>query len=294
MKIGFLTPDLQPEMITFAGKAGFDCLEIFTVAGGKLDINTATDGDIDSLNNLLEQNNVSMGTFACSVNHLDSDKNKRKENNAYFRKAIETCRRFGADILCTNTWADFSLTLPENIAVYKEVFGEYAKIAEANGVRIAMENCPHTNGYPILVKNIAHSPEMWEALFEAVPSKSIGLEFDPSHLFWQQINIEKAIANFGSRIYAFHAKDTEIIQSEMERCGIYGKMFAKQSDWDYGVWRYRIPGMGDINWKNIFRCLIDVNYKGPVIIEHKDPVFMYDRHMEGLELGLKFLRQFTL
>jgi sugar phosphate isomerase/epimerase len=294
MNIGFLMSDYNPGLIEFAGKAGFDCLEIFAFPGGHIDLNKTSQDDYKKINDTLKQNNVFMSTFACSVNHLDGNVSRRKENNDYFRKAIETCKYFNVDTLCTNAWGNLDLSPSDNVAVYKEVFSEYAKIAESNGIRIAIENCPHSDGYPILVKNIAHSPEMWEILFNEVSSLSIGLEFDPSHLFWQQINIEKAIHGFGDRIYAFHAKDTETVQDKMDQCGIYGKMLNKKSSWDYGVWRYRIPGWGDINWKTVFRSLVDVGYKGPVCIEHEDPVFENERFEEGLKLGLKFLRQFEL
>ena len=292
MQIGFLIPDYEPEMVDFAGKAGFDCLELFAVPGGRFDLNTAKEDDIKRIKDHFASANVRIGTFACSVNHLNPAESE--ENQRYFIKAIRTCRSLGTNILCTNAWAVPGKSPAENIPVYKTVFSEYARIAEDEGVKIAIENCPHSTGYPIPIGNIAHSPEMWDALFDAVPSKAIGLEFDPSHLLWQQIDIEKAIRNYGDRIYSFHAKDTEILKDQMDRCGIYGKMFGKTSIWDYGVWRYRIPGWGDINWKGLFRALNDVGYKGPIIIEHEDPVFMGERLEEGLSLGLKFLRGFSL
>lgn len=294
MKVGFLIPDYDKKMVEFAGKAGFDCMELFTVKGGNFDLDNADEDSIKEIKDTFEKNNVDIATLACSFNHLDGDLQKRKENNAYFMKAIKTCRKLGTNVLCTNAWGNRDKTPAENVEEFKEVFGEYARVAEYEGVKIAIENCPHTIGYPIHIGNIAHSPEMWEALFDAVPSKAIGLEFDPSHLFWQGINDERAIREFGERIYSFHAKDTEINRNVMDRCGLYGKMFEKVSEWDYGSFRYRIPGWGDINWKNIFRALNDVTYKGPVIIEHEDPVFMGDRMEEGLKLGLDFLRNFTL
>lgn len=240
MKTGFLIPDYDEKMIEFAGKAGFDCMELFTLKGGKFDLDHADDDTFKAIREVYEKNNVEIATFACSLNHLDGDKSKRKENNEYFVKAIKACKKLGTDILCTNAWGNKNLTPAENIKEYKEVFGEFARIAESEGVKIAIENCPHTVGYPIYIGNIAHSPEMWEALFDAVPSEAIGLEFDPSHLFWQGINDERAIREFGDRIYSFHAKDTEINRDVMDRCGVYGKMFEKVSEWDFGSFRYRI------------------------------------------------------
>ena len=294
MQIGFLMDKYDPELVSFAGDAGFDSIELFTIPESGINLEVIGDAGIKRVAEHFESNSVKIGAICVSLNHLDDETTKRKANNEYFKLAIKNCKKFGTDLITTNTWGNIALTPAENISLYKEVFTEYAKIAEAEGVVIAMENCPHSVGYPIAMGNIGYSPEMWEALFDAVPSKAIGLELDPSHLFWQQIDIERAIRAFGERIYAFHAKDTEIMKDGMYRYGIYGKMFGKNSEWDYGCWRYRIPGWGDINWKGAFRALNDAAYKGPVFIEHEDPVMTGDRHREGLELGLRFLRGFTL
>ena len=294
MEIGFLTLQYDPDYVVFAGEAGFDCMEIFASPGGNLDLDTASDDDIKKLNETLAVNNVYMATFAVSVNHLHGESAKRQYNNEYFKKAIRTCKKLNVDVLCTNAWGNPEVSMHENLEIYKKVFSEYAKLAEDEGIKIAIENCPHSTSYPIAIGNIAHSPEMWEAMFELVPSAAIGLEFDPSHLYWQNICPVKALRAFSSRIYSFHAKDTEIVKSEMDRSGIYGKMLDRKHKWDFGVWRYRLPGWGDIDWKAIFRALQDAGYKKPIIIEHEDPFFDGERRKEGLKMGLRFLQDFDL
>ena len=303
MDVGFVT-FYNKEIVRFAGEAGFDCLEVSVRKGTLLDLDVAEERDIDAALEVFRANGVKIGTVSCSTNHLEGDPVKRKENNRYFEKAMKLCRKFGTDIITTNAWADKYKTPAENVRTYREVFTEYAKVAEDAGIRIALENCPHWLGYPAYVGNIIFSPEMWDALFEAVPSGAIGLEFDPSHLFWQGIDCVKALRGYGSRIYAFHAKDTEIMKDKLDRYGIIGKQFGKESDWDSGGWRYRMPGWGMIDWKGLFSALYDINYAGPIIIEHEDPVFGGDRSENGLDLGpktetglklgLRFLRQFML
>ena len=293
MKLGFVT-QYSKERIEFAGKAGFDSLEIFTEKGAPLDIEKLSEKDVQEFVDFMSVNGVKLATLACSINHLHGDKAKRKENNEYFIKAIKICKKLGADIVATNAWAGSSKSPKENMKDYKDVFSEYARVAEAEGVKIAIENCPHSVGYPIPIGNIGYSPEMWEAMFEAVPSKAIGLEFDPSHLFWLGVDYIKAIRDFGERIYAFHAKDTEIRKDILGKVGIFGKQFGKKSDWDLGWWRYRIPGWGMVDWTDVFRALNDIGFKGPMVIEHEDPVFGDDRTDEGLILGLRFLKQFML
>ena len=87
-----------------------------------------------------------------------------------------------------------------------------------------------------------------------------------------------------SRVYAVHAKDTEILEEQLGYKGIFGQ----------GWWRYRIPGWGMIDWKLIFCALNDVGYNDSIVIEHEDPVFGEERTDEGLKLGLKFLRNFMV
>ena len=52
---------------------------------------------------------------------------------------------------------------------------------------------------------------MWRTMFEEF-GETVGLNFDPSHLVWQMIDIEAAIDEFGDRFYHLHAKDLEIDQ----------------------------------------------------------------------------------
>ena len=293
MNIGFVT-QYSENVVEFAGRTGFKCLELFTEYDTALNLDQMTDEKIEEINSIFEKNGVRIGTICCSVNHLDGDPVQRKRNNEYFKKAIRLCKTFGASIVTSNAWADKSRTPLENIPVFKEVFTEYAELAEQEGVKIAIENCPHSIGYPMPIGNIAFSPEMWEALFEAVPSKAVGLEFDPSHLYWQGIDYVKAIRDFGDRIYAFHAKDTEIVKDMQSRCGILGKQFGKASDWDAGWWRYRIPGWGMIDWLGVFKALYDIKFSGPMVIEHEDPVFDGELREQGLAMGLRYLQQFFI
>ena len=53
-------------------------------------------------------------------------------------------------------------------------------------------------------------PEIWKAMFDAVPSRALGLEIDPSHLVFLGIDYIQAIRDFGDRIVHFHAKDIDI------------------------------------------------------------------------------------
>ena len=293
MKLGFITRYTK-ERVEFAGKAGFECLEVNADKGSALDLDTITDKRIEEIMEVFQNNKVEFSTIQCVPNHLEGDPVKRKENNNYFKKALRMCKKFGTDVVMTNAWANDQISPEENFKVYRDVFTEFAKVAEDEGVRIAVENCPHWVGYPTVVGNISFSPEMWDMMFELVPSKAIGLEYDPSHLYWLGIDYVKVIRDYGDRIYMCHAKDAEIMKDKLDKYGIIGKQIGKSSEWDVGWWRYRIPGWGKIDWKEIFKALNDIKFNKSMVIEHEDPVFGGQRTDEGLKLGLRYLRQFML
>ena len=92
-------------------------------------------------------------------------------------------------------------------------------IAESKQVRLAFENWPR-NG-----TMLATTPELWDAMFTAVPSPALGLCYDPSHLYWQGIEYIQPIWDFRDRIYHAHAKDTEILTAR-NRYGTYGRQMA--------------------------------------------------------------------
>ena len=84
-----------------------------------------------------------------------------------------------------------------------ELAKQFVDLAEKNGVRLCYENCP-------MMGNIATSPDMWEAIFDAVGSERLGLCYDPSHLVWQFIDPYRNIYKFADKIFHVHAKDTAV------------------------------------------------------------------------------------
>jgi len=304
MKLGYVLYGFSDEIIRFTKETGFQGVELGMHQDSQVaNLDKLTDDDIKRMMDIMQKHQVEFLTVGCSPNHLASDTATRKEAMRYFMKCMKAARKFGTTTVMTNGGGDHALPPGKQIAVYKEVFGEYAKMAEDEGLVIAIENCPHLHTYPPTVGNIFYGPEMWEACFDAVPSKTIGIEFDPSHMHWLQIDYYSAIREFGDRIYAFHAKDTEILEGGLGRYSTIGKQFDKENEWENGWWRYRIPGWGDIDWREIFRALMDAGFDGPMVIEHEDPVFggdqpqgnefLGEKTQQGLILGLRHLKQFT-
>ncbi|QFT90517.1 Inosose dehydratase [Bacillus sp. THAF10] len=147
-------------------------------------------------------------------------------------------------------------------------FEEIVELAERVKVKIAFENCP-------LMGNIAISPELMRTLLDRLNSPNVGLAYDPSHLIWQFIDPYSPIKEFGDRIFHVHAKDTEIKEEQLKRVGILT---------DFSWWRYRLPGLGSLDWTAFLSELHTIGYDGVISIEHEDPVWGGD--LEKTKQGL--------
>ena len=277
MKLGFCT-GLSEESIKFAADAGFMCLEIF--AGGDLiDPNTTTKDKIKKARALLDQHGIAASTVFHYEDYAAPDEAASKKAWNNLKKTMDIAEGLGTSIVTCNAWVPGSASLADKFKFYKKSFSTFAKWFEDRGMKLAIENCPHD------FHNISWNVANWEVMFNEVPSEAIGLEYDPSHLVWQQIDYLAALRKFASRIYAFHAKDTQVLRDVVS---VYGMNGGKS--W----WRFRVPGYGDVCWKSIFQILSDIDYKGDMVIEHEDPVFDGPRRQEGLKLGLKCLETFVV
>lgn len=290
MEIGFasligIEPTPFSELVAWSAAHRFRALEVNVgpayrpIDGadfpGHLDIPAIVRDGGGATSELLAEHGVTIASLAPMLNLLTADLALREQRIAYMRQVIEAAVVLGVDTVVTFTGSAYGMhfygtpgvgdghpsnRVADNLRIFREVYTPLAEFAGERGVRIAFE----TAGRGGPEGNLAHSPELWDAMFEAVPSPALGLSFDPSHLVWLHIpNVTDVIREYGSRIYHFDGKDVEILHSRLARQGILGS----------GWWRYRLPGMGVLDWRGIFGALVEVGYDGIVAIENEDPVF---------------------
>ncbi|MGH3280113.1 MAG: hypothetical protein ACRDNW_13380, partial [Trebonia sp.] len=89
---------------------------------------------------------------------------------------------------------------------------------------------------------------------------------------------------YARHIAHVQAKDVEINRAALDEYGFYGKALDRDDPWDSGWWRYRIPGLGQIDWRKLIDTLYDVGYTGVVSVEHEDPV--WSGTDDRIEMGL--------
>jgi sugar phosphate isomerase/epimerase len=256
LKLGLLTAAFggRPlaDVARWAAGAGFDTLEIYWPPGSELDVTTLP---------------LEISALAYYPNNLDPDEAAREAAHAHLRRLIDVSASVGVGLVCTFAGADPSKPLDENLEQFRRVWPPLVAYAEERGVRIAIENCPmvfERSRWPGGT-NFANCPAAWEAMFEAIPSPAFGLNLDPSHLLWLQVDYERAVRDCGDRIFHVHAKDTEIRRDELHRRSI----LSLGVGWQTG----RMPGRGEIDWGRFVGALRDVGYDGVLSVEHEDEDF---------------------
>ena len=135
-----------------------------------------------------------------------------------------------------------------------------------------------------------YNPETLLKLREAV-GPSIGANLDPSHLFWQGIDIPEAIHDLGEAIFHFHAKDTRVFEKNIRKNGVLDtKHYNKLTDraWVFGTVGY---GHSESVWREIVDALAMIGYDYVLSIEHEDSLMSKE---EGLEKALAFLKRVVI
>ena len=272
MKLGFYT-NYTAGIAKFAQEIGFRSMELSAWPQSSLDADNTTDERIAVIRGDLSQRDIEVSALGYYPNFLAADKAEAEEYKRYFRQVLTLANRMDVHTVCTFAGQTPGLAVEDCLPRFAAIFRDFCDEAEELGVRIAIENCPMLNHKTRAGENMAFSPEIWEAMFDAVPSSALGLEIDPSHLVFLGIDYIQAILDFGPRILHVHAKDLDIDERRRARLGFYGQAFGKLEGFGNGWWRFRAPGWGEIDWKRLLTSLMDVGYNGNIDIEHEDEVF---------------------
>jgi len=272
MFVGLLTAPFRnwdfKRLVEWVSKNGFKGIEVsVSPSTQQINIDRVLKGGAGEIRRELKDKDVEITSLAFySIKILESP-----EDQKFLKKVIEAASVLDVNIVCTlaggpKAGKNKKQTIMED---FPEVFGPLADEAKAHSLKIAFENWFATN-----LQGLDH----FQAVLEAVPSNALGFNFDPSHLFWQQIDYIEAVHRFGNRIFHTHAKDTEILPFRLREIGVLGR----------GWWRYRIPGWGDIDWTAYVTALKEVGYDYVLSIEHEDPFFSPE---EGFLKGKEYLER---
>jgi len=288
MRVGVFTPLLSnvPLDTVLKKLAGLDIHTVELATGnyvGDAHCKLSMLEDASALVNfkkILNDHGVTISALSCHGNALHPNKDLGKQHRDVSRKTILLAEKLGVSVTVdfsgcpgdspnaiapnwiTCPWPpDFRTVLDwqwnEVVAPY---WTEHAKFASDHGVKIAVEMHP---GF------VVYNPESLLRL-RSIAGKNVGCNYDPSHLFWQNIDPVGAVRVLQDAIFHVHAKDTQLYPANLVRAGVLDtKPYTEEKD---RSWIFRTCGYGHGAefWSELISTLRMFGYDHVISIEHED------------------------
>ncbi|MNE33487.1 Xylose isomerase-like TIM barrel [compost metagenome] len=231
-----------------------------------------------------KKRNLIISALSCHNNPISPDPIEAREGDTILRKSIKLASLLGVPVVNTfsGTAGDSEEAKAPNWpvipwpTVYSDIkkwqwenklipyWKEIGKLAEEHNVKIGIEL---HGGF------LCHTPYTLLKLREET-SQAIGVNLDPSHLWWQGIDPVGAIKILGKAgaIHHFHAKDTYLDQDNINMYGLLDMQ--PYGDVQSRAWTFRSVGCGHSisEWSNIISALRTYGYDYVISIEHEDPL----------------------
>ncbi len=200
-----------------------------------------------------------------------------------WERLIDHAHAFGADLVSGFTGRLPGLPIPDSIPAFKKTFGELSRRAADQGVRLCFENCAMDGTWRTGDWNIAHHPQSWTLMFDALPDEHLGLEWEPCHQLIALVDPLPQLRKWAHKVFHVHGKDATVAWDVIREHGIGG---AQPWAW------HRTPGFGDTNWSDLITILRQAGYSGAVDIEGwHDPVYKDALEMTGQVHALHHLKR---
>ncbi len=309
MDIGILTVPLHDESLDdaldYVASLGVDAVEL-GCGGSPGDAHLPREQYLDDqaaqaeLQSTLDDHGLRVSALATHNNPLHPDDDHAATADRELREAIELAAQLGVDTVTTFSGLPAGgpddsvpnwITAPwptehadaleyqwEEVAI--PYWTELAAFAADRGVDVAIEMHPN-----MLVYEPHGMLELRERTGDAV-----GANFDPSHLYWQDIDVLEAIRLLGEHdaIHHVHAKDTKMYDANARTKGVLDT--TPYDEVEERSWLFRSIGYGhgEDHWKDVVSTLRMVGYDGALSIEHEDAL---TSSREGLEKAVDVLQR---
>lgn len=304
MQLGFVTailPDQSLESVfKIAAEIGYDCLELMCWPPGEaerryagvshIDISGLDEEEVKRVHDLQSHYGVTISSLGYYPNPLAADAGAKSIASGHLRDLIDASAKLGVNTVTTFAGRNKDLTVDDQWDAFVEVWQPIVNHAQEAGVRIGIENCPMrftADEWPG-GNNLAVSPAIWERMWEAIPSDSWGLNYDPSHLVLMDMDYTLPFRDYPDRMIHVHAKDLRIDRENLNRHGRFA---------DPALWHTpKLPGLGDVDWGKFFSHLTDSGYDGAVCVEVEDRAYEGDLalRVRSLRQSHAYLRQFLI
>ena len=303
MQLGLVSAILDQsdfyEMIDIVAENGLDCVEVACWPAGKAERRYAGVSHIDTENLTKEQaekyqayaaeKKVAISALAYYPNPLDEDLEKRQLVIDHIYSVIDAAKLMKINLVTTFIGRMPSKTISENLKEVEEVWKPILAYAEKQKVKIAIENCPmlFTEDEWPGGQNLMTTPALFRKIFDLLDSEYLGLNFDPSHFVWQQMDYLAPIYEFKDKLFHVHYKDIKVYWSKLQEVGVMATPLEYMSP--------KIPGLGDVDWGKYVSALTDIGYSGYTCIEVEDRAFEsdYEDVKRSIKQSAHYLRNFV-
>ncbi len=303
MQLGFVSaivPDLAlDEVLGFAGETGYDCVELMCWPKGAaerryagvthIDVNALDDAAIARIHDQLASSGVAISGLGYYPNLLTPDEQEANAGVAHLKQVIQGAQTLKIPVVGTFVGRDWTRSVDDNWPRFRAIWPDLIRFAEDHGIRIAIENCPmlFTRDEWPGGKNLGSSPALWRRMFDEIPSANFGLNYDPSHLVWQQMDYIRPLREFKTKIFRVHLKDARVDRDRLDEVGVLAHPLEYHSP--------KLPGLGDVNWGRFLSVLGDTGYNGPICVEVEDRAYEanLDARKRALIQSHDYIRQFV-
>jgi sugar phosphate isomerase/epimerase len=267
--------------------------------------------DLDALTNdpkaattyaqMINDEGLTISALSCHGNPLHPDRKTAESYDDVFKKTVCLATRMAVPVVVTFSgcpgdsddarhpnwvtcpWPPEYLDVLEWQWERKAIpyWTDRARFAADNGVKVALEAHP---GF------IVYNVETLLRLRQAA-GPNLGINFDPSHFFWQGVDVPAAIRALGDAIFHVHAKDVALDPRNVAVNGVIDtKTYRRMAD---RSWLFRSVGWGhdELEWKRIVSALRLAGYDYVMSIEHEDALASVD---EGLQAAVDMLSRAIL
>jgi len=304
MKLGFVSAILDnrslEEVIDTAASIGYECVEVACWPVEKasrryagvthINIEELDEEKIRHIHDYCEQKGVAISALAYYPNVLTEDRAEQDRIRRHLIAMIEAAPKLQVDTITTFIGRAQHKTVEENLELMQEIWKPILQAAEEKKVKIAIENCPmlFDNGQWPGGQNLMTTPAIWRKVFSLLPSDYLGLNYDPSHFIWQQMDYIAPLHEFKDKIFHVHYKDIKLYPDRLRDVGIMAYPLQYMSP--------KLPGLGDVDWGKYVSALNEIGYDGYSCIEIEDKAFegTPERVLDSLKLSYRYMRQFVI